>query len=205
MIYGILPDCMHNELIRIIENANVRHTCLSIIGSLANTNCILTTLYGANSQPTYYNITCSSVCNKWLLYILDFSPPLPGMCSTENLPCLLDTNSRTGGEYLNKALGSTFIKKSGTLGVNPASLDTVLMFARCISANCQSNGSYSDGVMLRIQNQQELASVYNATPTKPISTSRIQPTVTASLSSSAESYPSQSPCMPISDRIQYRR
>ncbi|KAL5493543.1 hypothetical protein EMCRGX_G014741 [Ephydatia muelleri] len=52
--------------------------------------CTLVNTPSVNSAATY-NLSCTSACTQWKLYILDYPIALAGGCSS--LPCLTDTAS----------------------------------------------------------------------------------------------------------------
>eukprot|EP00731_Ephydatia_muelleri_P024444 Em0016g715a len=91
---------------------------------------------------TVYNFSCTSACNYWIFYILDYPVRMTGCRST--LPCKVDTVSVSDlAKVARSELGYKSSSKSA-MSIN-ATQGNLKMVVQCVIAN-----TYIDGAMVRV-------------------------------------------------------
>ena len=93
--------------------------------------------------PVVYNFSCTDTCSYWVLYILDSSVPLGGLCST--LPCGIATSSIDNESKV--ARQSLRLKISGS-GMTVTTNGSIMAVAQC-AYSYQSFTLFRAAVMLR--------------------------------------------------------
>ena len=89
--------------------------------------CTLTNTSSTNSTTTY-NLSCTSACTQWKLYILDYPTALAGGCSV--LPCLTDTASLSLNTYVLRSQIGWRSSRPCSLTFNATATGDLLMLAQ---------------------------------------------------------------------------
>ncbi|KAL5484309.1 hypothetical protein EMCRGX_G020783 [Ephydatia muelleri] len=106
----------------------------------AATQCTFSTTPGVTS--TVYNFSCTSACNYWIFYILDYPVRMTGCRST--LPCKVDTVSVSDLAKVARSELGYNSNSNSAISIN-ATQGNLKMVVQCVITN-----TYVDGMMVRV-------------------------------------------------------